>query len=192
MALARANIRWTDPQGPVATTRVPLPARRRKPLYDAAWDFPPGTPGASGVQPPPTFLTRLRQIDPKATVTFQPVTKRWVIWRMGRRGHWVCVCPVQNPNTGEPWPLDNRILGIMYASNPATYGGAKAMWLQVRNEMLRREEAQKEETLEVLKEVKKATDRHTAIRVGYGRSPGDKFSNQVSDGPTNKVPDFTL
>lgn len=188
---AHSNIQWTDPGRVVPSVRVPVPGRDAGgQRYDAAWDFPPGSPGAARVKPPPAFLRRLKRADPKATLAFQPVTKRWVVWRKGRKGTWVCVCPVQNPRTREVWPLDNRILGIMYASDPKTYGGARAMWNHVRAQMEANDRARKDEELEVLVEVKKATDRHMKIRTGYGESAGNKFATWVS-GDTKK-PDFKL
>lgn len=188
---ARSNVRWVDPTGPVPAARVPVPQRdSRGALHDAVWDFPPGSPGAARVKPPPAFLRRLRQVDPKATLAFQPVMRRWIVWRRGRKGDWVCVCPVQDPTTRKEWPLDNRILGIMYASDPASYGGARAMWLQVKRQMEAAEDAKRAEALEVIREVKTATDRHAKIRVGYGKSPGNKFATWVSG--EKKNPDFKL
>ena len=64
------------------------------------------------------------------------------------------------------------------------------MWHQVRAQHEAAEQAEKDHTLEVMREVKKATDRHVKIRSGYGKSSGDKFATWVSG--ERKAPDFTL
>lgn len=191
---AAGYVEWKDapPHSPSVVMERPSP-RTGPVVLNFPWDFPPGSPGAAAAKPPRVFLEKLRTIDPRMTVTFQPVTKHWIIWRFSDRGEWVCVCPVCDPDTKERWPLDNRILGILYFSDPKTYGGARAMWLAVRSEIMRQEQYQKDTALDAIVEAKRDADRHVKIRTGYGYSPGNKAAMHSEGRDSKPLPkDYRL
>ncbi len=136
-------------------------------------DFPPGSPGSNTYPASKSFLADLKRCDPLMDVAWQPVTQRHIIWRKVR-GEWGVVCPVEHPQTHQPLPLDNRVLALLYLSDPAHYGGWREMFRQVRAQYDREEAARKAEQIDMLDQAHRAAREHTKIRVGYGRSRGDK------------------
>ena len=156
------------------------------------WDFPPGSPGSNSYPAPQSFLDDLERCDPDMTVAWQPVTKRHIIWRK-IRGEWGVVCAVEHPQTHQPLPLDNRVLSLLYLNDPARYGGWREMFKQVRAQYDRAEAARKAEQLDMLDGAMRAAREHVKIRVGYGRSRGDKAAMHSTGNSGEALPaDFKL
>ena len=190
--MPREIVMNTKAAPPTSSFSVPVDEGQAKSEPDDLWDFPPGSPG-SGLHPPSKgFLEDLRRCDPDMTVTWQPVTKRHVIWRM-IRGEWGVVCAVEHPQTHQPLPLDNRVLALLYLSDPARNGGWREMFRQVRAQYDRAEAARKAEQLDMLDGAMRAASEHVKIRVGYGRSRGDKSAMHSTGSTGEKLPaDFKL
>lgn len=152
------------------------------------WDFPPGSPGAAPpTDPDPGFLATLAEKFPGWKVAWQPVTQRHTLWAPTATGYRLAFY-CQNPypvewadvEVGGPIPLDNRVFAFLHDSDPSTYGGLKAMKEEVRrrHEKLKRDEDTRRN--EWLDEMWHGAEQHSKIRLGYGKSSGDKFSRQVS------------
>jgi hypothetical protein len=117
-------------------------------------------------------------------VAWQPVTDRHIIWRM-IRGEWGVVCAVEHPDTHQPLPLDNRVLALLYLSDPAHYGGWREMFRQVRAQYDREEASRKKEQIDMLDQAHRAAREHVKISVsGAGPSRGKKslWHNQGTTG----------
>lgn len=131
---------------------------------------------AGGRTPDPLFVGKLELADDRLVVFWNPVLMggRWVIWRKQWRGEWTLLTPVWNPDTHEYWPLDNRVLAIIHHSDPEFYGGVKAMWLQVRGQLQREQDARDKRKYSMIEEAWNAAETHAKIRTGYGHAPGNK------------------
>lgn len=172
------------------------PARRTHTVEKTwPWDFPPGSPGSvPPVRPPRQFLETLARLFPDWVVAWQPVTQRYCLWRPEGEG-WKLAFYCQNPY-GEEWadvpaggaiPLDNRVFAFLHDSNPATYGGLRAMKLEIarRHETLQREQDTRRN--DWLDELWHGAEQNAKIRIGYGKSPGNRFSRQVSGEAAREV-----
>lgn len=186
----RGQIRSSFRAGPPTTEKITFEAEGAAPsrVLDMVTDFPPGSPGSvPQVAPDPAFVRNLHDRWPHYTVTWQPVLRRHVIWRRASVG-WVPVFKCENPfpvkwaglDPQEAIPLDYRVIAILIDSDPKTYGGQRQQYEHVRRMAKRAEDARKKNEMEWIGELHDRAAQNTKIRTGYGRSPGDRFSRQVS------------
>lgn len=114
---------------------------------------------------------------------------------------WTCCFVLQN-SYGYPWaglmpfqpvPIDNRFLAMLYDSDPASYGGIKAMREAVKeqhNQDVKDLDGKKQDRFAEQFEAARSL---TKIRVGYGRSPGNRSmlqNNPAIAARENDVPDI--
>ncbi|KKK58782.1 hypothetical protein LCGC14_3040960 [marine sediment metagenome] len=176
-------------QGPRLPIEVEAPGKELglDPLHDPR-AIPPDHDCAGGREPAASFVETLARVDPDMGVFWNRYIDRWVIWRKPPYQEAMLVMVVQNPNSGEFWPLDNRVLAFLYDSDPETYGGLKAMWNFVAKRMDLAEERRKKRWRDRCTEAMTMARMHTQIRVGYGRSRGDKSVMHSQGGDNTPVP----
>lgn len=170
------NVGYSDGPAVGTTIEISTKAINPEPLEVDPRAMPPNHILAGGKDPDPGFVRSLELADSRMVVFWNPVLLggRWMIWRQQWRGEWTLVTPVWNPDTHEFWPLDNRVLAIIYNTDPDNYGGVRAMWEQTKAQLIREKETKLKRRHDMILAAWEAASVHAAIRIGYGHSPGNK------------------
>lgn len=110
------------------------------------WFWSPSRVGAEFA--PEWFLTKLREMDPDLTVTWNRYTERWLVWMRNPRHQskysqgWSLLFVVQYAD-GSYQPLDERVMARLYEASAAKWGRGKDYFDAIVREMERDKELAK-------------------------------------------------
>lgn len=124
-------------------------------------------------KPSPAFVRKLKAVSPALHVAWHDQAQRWVIWERNRHGIWVEVMVVEDAETKEYRPLDDRVIRECYRGD--TYRKPRGIWsvleeLQDKQRKKDEEEAKKTRHAceEAAGEIVRASAGHKTF--DYGRS----------------------
>jgi len=135
---------------------------------------------------PEEFRKRLREIHPDLDACWHPMLERWQVWCRNKniqthwcRG-WQLLFTVQEPETGEFIPLDERTLAC--AQGRVMRDGPNKYWDRIEAEILRDRQKQSDKDAQLRDDMVKDYFRFTEIKMSMaGPSSGSKFSNHHTE-----------
>lgn len=143
------------------------------------------TPGRSTSRTPdPKFVERLKKVDRRLDVGWNPEEGQWEIWYQTPtvtvewcKG-WRLLFPVNWSDQ-----LDNRVFYELYQRDNEAFGSAVAWFDQVQSQIERDKALEDEAHADETAQVGKDYHDYTKIKVGMrGKSSGSKFSKHHSGG----------
>lgn len=130
---------------------------------------------------PDDFRRKIKEIDEKYEVTWNPVTERWLVFaRDPKINHPICrgwklVFVVELD--GEYVPLDERTLAKAWDRSVRKWGSANQYWERIESEIWREREKRDAEKKDVVGYSAGEYYDYLQPKVGYGPSNGSKAAN---------------
>lgn len=164
----------------VGTGTIPLYKRKTPPPESINWWWHPDRPGVwSG---PVWFKRRLAEVDPNLRLTYNAYDHEWLIWnRAPRINHKLCQgWLLLFPEKGRLDELEPHIIARLYEASGRKWGSAKNYFEAIQREQATTKAREHSRYMNDLHAEADDWFDHSQIRVGYGRSRGDKFSTYLA------------